>query len=300
MIRLTRLADEPVLTPDPSRPWERAAVFNPAVVYENGLFHLLYRACDRPFRLDTPVPRHRFTSVIGHATSRDGIHFQRDPQPVLTGRGAQEAWGVEDPRVTRLGSEYVMLYTAFGGRSWDDVRIAMARSRDLVHWEDRRIVLDEPNKNAALFPERVGGRYVLLHRRHPDIWIAWSEDLRGWTDHRVLMRPREGAWDCRKIGAAGPPMRIPEGWLLFYHGVDERGTYRLGVALLDPDDPSRVLARQAEPVLEPEREWERRGLVPGVVFSCGAAEVGDAYYVYYGAADTVIGVAVLPKGDVRF
>lgn len=300
MIRLQRLVTSPVLVPDPTHPWEQAAVFNPAVVYENGIFHLLYRACDQPFRFDAPVPAARFTSVIGHATSRDGIHFERDPAPVLAGQGPQEAWGVEDPRITRISDTYYMLYTAFGGRTWTDYRIALAWSRDLVHWEGRRILLDEPNKDAALFPERIGGRYVLLHRREPDIWLAWSDDLRVWTDHRVLMQPRDGAWDSLKIGAAGPPIRTDDGWLLFYHGVDGRRTYRLGVALLDARDPARVLARQAEPVLEPELDWERRGLVPEVVFSCGAADVGDSYYVYYGAADTVIGVAAVRKDDIRF
>lgn len=253
-------------------------------------------------KLDTPRPeeRYKFVSSIGYARSLDGIHFERYEKPVLVGMTEQEGWGVEDPRITKLEGRYYMLYTAFGGRSWDDIRISLVESEDLVNWSGRRILLDEPNKDAALLPEKVGGKYVLFHRRHPNIWIAYSDDLRTWHGHEIIMTPRPGFWDSRKIGIAGPPLKLEQGWLLIYHGVDENQVYRLGAALLDGEDPSKVLARQEAPILEPELEWERHGLVPNVVFSCGACEKDGVIYVYYGAADTCIGVAAVDVEDIKF
>ncbi|KXG74249.1 1,4-beta-mannosyl-N-acetylglucosamine phosphorylase [Fervidicola ferrireducens] len=302
MIRLKRLSEKPVLLPNPEHEWEKCAVFNCAVLYENGYFHLFYRASNNAFKLDTPKPeeKYKFVSSIGYAKSADGIHFERFDEPVLVGSTEQEAWGIEDPRITKLEGKYYMLYTAFGGRSWEDIRITLVESEDLRNWSGKRILLDEPNKDAALLAERVKGKYVLFHRRHPDVWIAYSDDLKTWYDHRIIMTPRPGFWDSKKIGIAGPPLKLDEGWLLIYHGVDENHVYRLGAALLDLEDPSKVLARQEEPILEPELEWEKHGLVPNVVFSCGACEKDGVIYVYYGAADTCIGVAAVEKGNIRF
>lgn len=302
MFKLERLSEKPVLVPDPRHEWERYAVFNCAVLYEGGQFHLFYRASNNVFKLDTPQPeeRYKFVSSIGYATSSDGLNFKRFDQPILTGTTAQEAWGVEDPRITKLGDTYYMLYTGFGGRSWEDIRICMVRSKDLKNWTGHEVVLDEPNKDAALLPEKVDGKYVLFHRRHPDIWIAYSEDLNTWQDHKIIMTPQAGSWDSKKIGIAGPPLKLDDGWLLIYHGVDENHVYRLGAALLDLKDPSRVLARQEEPILEPELEWEKHGLVPNAVFSCGAGEKDNVIYIYYGAADTCIGVAAMEKEKIKF
>ncbi|HIC88481.1 MAG TPA: glycosidase, partial [Anaerolineae bacterium] len=137
----------------------------------------------------------------------------------------------------------------------------------------------------------IGGRYVMLHRRLPDIWLAYSDDLLHWTDHQIIMRPRPGTWEHSKIGAAGPPIKTEQGWLLIYHAVDANNAYRLGVALLDLADPSAVLARPEGFVLEPRETWEHRGDVPHVVFSCGAIVVNEELYVYYGGADRVMAVA---------
>lgn len=301
MFKLKRLSKEPILAPIEEHGWERCAVFNPAVVYD-GRFHMFYRASDNSFKLDTEVPRqeHKFVSSIGYAVSDDGINFERLPHPILAGKGVEEAWGMEDPRITKIDDTYYMLYTAFGGRQWDDIRISMVSSKDLKEWGSRRILLDEPNKDAALLPEKVDGMYFLFHRRLPHIWTAVSPDLENWYDHKILMKPREGKWDCKKIGIAGPPLKIDDGWLLIYHGVDNDNVYRLGAALLDPDNPNKILAMQDEPILEPKLDWEVNGLVPNVVFSCAACIVQDFLYVYYGAADTVIGVAGIDIDEIIF
>ncbi|MCG0238370.1 MAG: glycosidase [Firmicutes bacterium] len=297
MLRLTRLSDTPILGPIWEHEWEREAVFNAGAIYENGLVHLFYRASNNRFRLDTerPDPAHKFVSSIGYAISTDGVHFARFDQPVLTGVGPQEAWGVEDPRITKIDDTYYMIYTAFGGRTWEDYRPAICWSKNLVDWQGHRVLLDETNKDAALFPERIGGRYVLLHRRMPHIWIGFSTDLEHWTDHRILMTTRPGTWESKKIGIAGPPHKTEAGWVLFYHAVDDQHVYRLGVALLDLEDPTKVLARYPYPILEPELEWERAGLVPNVVFSCGSVEIDGAFFVYYGAGDATLGVAAVDR-----
>jgi predicted GH43/DUF377 family glycosyl hydrolase len=141
----------------------------------------------------------------------------------------------------------------------------------------------------------------MFHRIPPAIWLASSDDLIHWGDYRKIMEPRPGNWDEWKIGAGGPPLKTEQGWLVIYHGVSRDRVYRLGVALLDLEDPARVINRPADFVLQPEEPWELRGDVPNVVFTCGTAEVGDRYLVYYGGADTVIAVATAPKEElVRF
>jgi len=303
MFKLKRLQDKPVLSPDERHDWEKAAVFNAAVIYDNNLFHMFYRASDSPFFLDTekPDPERKFTSVLGYASSTDGIHFKRYDEPVLRPSGLNDSWGIEDPRLTKIDDTYYLLYTSFGGRDWNDIRVTMVSSPDLKQWSEPVVLLpDEPNKNAALLPEKINGKYVLFHRRHPSIWTAVSDDLIHWTDHTEIMAPRKGKWDSKKIGIAGPPLKIKDGWLMIYHGVDENNTYRLGAALLDEHNINRIKARQDEPILEPELDWEVKGLIPNVVFSCGECIVNNHLYIYYGAADTHIGVAGIPVDSIIF
>ncbi|HEC33834.1 MAG TPA: glycosidase [Chloroflexi bacterium] len=285
-MKLRRYAGNPILKPRREHPWEARAVFNCAVVRHSGLFHMLYRAVAEAL-----------VSTIGYAVSSDGFDWLRLDWPVLEPANEFETKGVEDPRITRIGDTFYMAYVAY---SEHGTRVSLAASSNLIAWERLGVILpDEDNKDAALFPEKIGGRYVLLHRRPPDIWIAYSDDLLHWTNHRVIIRPRPETWEHLKIGIAGPPEKTDYGWLLIYHGVDVDKVYRLGVALLDLEDPSRVIKRQEEPILEPEKEWELHGDVPNVVFSCGQVMTDDALYVYYGGADTVIGVATVNERQVQ-
>lgn len=287
-MRLKRIAQNPILTPRAEVEWESGAVFNAAVVHDHGTFHLLYRAV-----------RHPNYSSIGYAKSKDGIHFHRLNEPVLVPTAPEDQGGVEDPRVTKLGQTYYMLYTAWNGdREGRACQVALATSEDLLRWEKRGIVLGDDlfgnNKDAALFPEKIGQKYVLIHRPIPNIWFSYSEDPYNWKDHVCVME-REFDWEARKIGAAGPPLKTEQGWLFIYHGVDENAVYRLGAALLDLNDPTVVLYRQAEPILEPEEPWEIEGDVPHVVFSCGALLFDRELWVYYAGADKVIALA---KADI--
>ena len=295
MIRLQRIGDAPILRPDPNHPWEAGAVFNTAAILHNGLVHLIYRATDTSSRGSEA----RYINSLGYAVSADGIHFKRLCDPILTNDVPQEARGPEDPRIVELDGRFYMMYTGYGGRFDGDYRICLASSRNLITWQRHGVMLDEPNKDASLFPERIHGRYVMFHRRDGGIWLADSSDLQHWEHHRVLAHPiPEHPWEAVKIGIAGPPIKTDAGWLLIYHGVGEGPRYSLGVMLLDLSEPGRVLARYPHPILEPELDWERHGHVPNVVFSCGQALLGDDLYVYYGAADTVIGVAAARLSDI--
>jgi predicted GH43/DUF377 family glycosyl hydrolase len=130
------------------------------------------------------------------------------------------------------------------------------------------------------------------------MWIAWSDDMICWYDHKLLMRVQPGAWDCNRLGAGAQPLKTEHGWLNFYHGVDHKRYYRLGILLLDLEDPSKIIGRSVSPVLSPDMDYEKVGLVPNVVFTCGAVEKDGRYLVYYGGADKVIGVASMPVDDL--
>lgn len=284
-MKLKRYQGNPILLPQTLHDWEALNVFNPAVVYYNGLFHMLYRA-----------QRFDFISSIGYAVSKDGLDWLRLDQPVLEPSNELETKGVEDPRITRIGDTFYMTYTAY---SEHGIRVSLAASSNLITWERLGVILpDEDNKDAALFPEQIGERYVMLHRRSPHLWLAFSDNLQNWTDHQIIMRPRPGTWDSFKIGAAGPPIKTDQGWLLIYHGVDKNYVYRLGIALLNLNDPRVVIKRQEKPILEPEEEWELYGDVPNVVFSCGQVMTDDVLYVYYGGADKVIGLATADRKQI--
>ncbi|HOV23621.1 MAG TPA: glycosidase [Candidatus Marinimicrobia bacterium] len=296
MIKLTRISQEPILKPEPKHSWEQAAVFNAGAVYEKGLYHMIYRA--------TNIGGHErygdYLNNFGYAVSKDLFNWHRLSEPIMKNNVAQELRGPEDPRIVKIGDTFYMTYVGFANRFPGDYRICLATSEDLVHWQRHGVLLDEENKNSSLFPEKIKGEYLLLHRRHPDIWIASSLDLKNFTNHTRIMTTINDDWQCTRIGIAGPPVRHPQGWLLFYHAVDKMNTYRLGVALLDYKNPRRVIARHSRPVIEPELPWEINGFVPNVIFSCATVENDDKYVVIYAGADTVIGAAYVKKTDVDF
>ncbi len=295
-MKLHRIVTKPVMEPIASHEWEKAAVFNSALVFQQGLFHTVYRATD----IGGHEKFGRYINAFGYATSKDLINWDRFDQPVLANDVPQELRGPEDPRIVEIDDIFYMTYTGFGDRFSGDYRICLATSKDLIHWERHGVVLDEPNKDSSLFPEKIGGRFCLFHRRPPDIWLCYSNDLITWTDHRIIMRPIPGTWESERIGIAGPPVKIDTGWLLIYHGVDKNNAYRLGAALLDYDDPSIVLERYSNPILEPELDWEINGFVPNVVFSCGTVLKDDKIYCMYGGADTVLGMAEMNIADIDF
>ncbi len=289
-MKLKRYEGNPILKPKPENEWESETVFNPAVVYDKGLFHLLYRAMGRDG-----------VSRIGYAVSVDGFKFFRFDKPIFTPKQIQEPRGCEDPRVVKIEDTFYMTYTAYSERG---VRIGLATTDNFIQWKRYDIEWAERNdKDAVLFPEKIDGKYVLLHRpMHKEpmgIWISYSDNLADWYGQQEVMGPgEEGGWDGWKIGAGAQPIKTEHGWLLIYHGVDTEEVYRLGVAMLSLENPSKLLYRYPEPILEPEMDYELRGDVPRVVFTCGACEVRDKYYIYYGGADSVICVATVGKEEM--
>jgi predicted GH43/DUF377 family glycosyl hydrolase len=285
-MKLTRHPANPILRPIPEHPWESRNVFNCGVINHAGKIVLIYRG----------QGTNNDVSHLGYAESVDGVHFDRLPQPVFSPGDSTEINGVEDPRLTPLDGRVQMLYTAW---SPEAIQVARASTTDFRTWERHGIVFPGPdNKDAALFPRKIDGRYVAFHRIPPSIWLATSADLATWGDYREIMQPREGCFDALKLGAGGPPIETERGWLVIYHGVDHDLVYRLGAALLDRGDPTRILNWPKEPILEPEEPWELVGDVPNVVFTCGTAELGDDYLVYYGGADRVIALATANKRDL--
>ncbi len=289
-IVLRRHPKNPLFGANLHHPWESKYVFNPAVVYDGNLFHMLYRAQGVDM-----------VSRMGYAVSVNGVAFNRMEKPVFEPEAQSELYGVEDPRLTWINGAYYMLYTAYSPLN---VQVAMASTQDFFHWNRYGIVLpQDPNKDAALFPKKIQGRYVMLHRIPPDIWVAYSDDLVHWENFKPIASPRKGYWDNLKIGAGGPPIETPFGWLLLYHGVEnlptpDRPTYRLGFILLDRENPEQVLLRSEEPILQPEEQWEIFGGVPNVVFSDSMVEYQEQFYVYYGGADNYIALATINQQEV--
>jgi predicted GH43/DUF377 family glycosyl hydrolase len=279
-MKLKRHPASPILRPNPFNGWEALNVFNCGVVHHNDLFHLFYRAQGVDY-----------VSRIGYAVSADGARFNRLQAPIFSPQDEWETRGVEDPRITHLADEgrFVMAYTAYSPLG---ITPMFAESTNLLTW--RRIgplVRGEDNKDHVLFPRRIKGRYVTFHRRPPAIWIAWSNDLTHWDRFQLVMGPRPGNWDCNRVGAGGVPIETEHGWLVLYHGYDDEIVYRFGVCLLDLDDPTQVIARPRECVLEPRETWELKGDVPRAIFSAANPVVNGTVHVYYGGADRVIGLA---------
>ena len=306
-MRLERCPANPVLVPDLSSDWECYNVFNPGVIHHDGLFHMYYRAQG----LD-------WISRIGYAVSEDGVQWNRSRQPVLGPVDGTDSRGVEDPRVVEIDGVFYMTYTAYGREfhgkgepthAGGGILPMIARSRNLITWERLGpIVRGEDNKDHVLFPRRIatrnGGRhsarYAALHRRWPGVWLAYSGDLVTWPEEDMapIYGPRTQGWDSKSVGSNGVPIETEHGWLLLNHGYDDQHIYRLGVLLLDLDDPTRVIGRPRDPIFWPEELWELRGDVPNVVFSCANPVVDGTVYVYYGGGDHVIGLATCRLDDL--
>lgn len=289
----TRHPDNPIIAVR-DIPYPANTVFNAAAARLEGETLLLLRIEDR-----------RGFSHLTAARSRDGVSgWKIEKKPTLAPspeRHPEETWGIEDARVTFIEDlgKWAVAYTAYSDLA---PLVSLALTEDFRQFERLGPVLPPENKDAALFGAKFSGRYAMLHRPMPacpgagaHIWISFSPDLKHWGGHRVLLRARQGGWwDANKIGLSAPPLRTDEGWLLLYHGV--RATvsgsiYRLGLALLDLDDPTRVIRRSDEWVFGPETPYERVGDVDNVVFPCGWTLRGDELRVYYGGADNCVALA---------
>lgn len=241
-----------------------------------------------------------YLTSISHlrlARSHDGIHFTIDDKPFLFPARADEAFGIEDARITYLEGEYWITYTAV---SEHGPAVGLAKTTDFKSVERVGLVLAPPNKDVVIFPDRINDKYLMLHRPmvseigKPSVWLAESRDGVHWGNHQFLFGPTGHGWESLKIGAGPEPMLTDEGWLVCYHGSDATHSYGLGLALLDRNNPTRVLGRTTAPLLIPDLIWEREGFFSNVVFSNGWVQKPDGrILIYYGAADSGVGVAEL-------
>ena len=294
-----RNANNPVLSALQDHPWEAKAVFNPAAWYDGKKVHVLYRAMSEDN-----------TSVFGYAVFDKKLKLvSRNSEPVYVPRESFEEKknpggnsGCEDPRITKIGSRLYMLYTAYDGVNVPRVAISSIAVKDFAqggwHWE-KPVLISPPgfdDKDACLLPEKIGGRYVIFHRIGDSIDLAFLKELKftdsNWLEEHKWLRPRPGSWDSLKVGIATPPVKTSAGWILFYHGVSvTRHTYRVGAVLLSLKDPEHIIARTEHHLFEPEVSYEREGQINNVVFPCGAVIIGDEVHLFYGGADSVVGIA---------
>ncbi len=315
-ILLRRFKENPILEPNPRQWWESEAVFNPAAIVHDGRVHLFYRALGGDG-----------VSRIGHASSADGIHFdERTPHPVYDwGRNypAPEmrrhaplsyntdlyasggGWGgCEDPRVVKIGDHAYMSFGIFEG--WQSMRLAVTSlplaqlAERLWQWAPHITMSPkgETHKNWVLFPEKIGGRFAILHALTPRVLIDYVPSLDELRERPIRSNNnRSGfpeSWDSFVRGAGAPPIKTEHGWLLLYHGMNPEKEphigYKVGAMLLDLHDPSQILYRSTRPILEPN-EWYEHDWKPNVVYASGAVVLDDDLIVYYGGGDKRIAAA---------
>lgn len=319
-MKLEKYSGNPILSPNPSQPWESLVVCNPGVIHDGGVFYMLYRCAGED-------PEHVIR--FGLATSRDGYHFRRaSTKPVLSpSKDGEDAGCIEDPRIVKIDGRFLITYAyrpysprqywlardnaAYNPRDQTQPKAfgenltssGLLMSADLKKFHRLGRITDPTldDRDVILFPEKINGQYALFRRpmqwvgrkygtKYPAIWISFGPDLLKWGKDYLLAKGRF-SWE-RKIGGATPPLKHKEGWFVLYHGVDAKGVYHVGAMVLDLKDPRRIIARTPEPLMSPEAEYEWKGLYPhGVVFPTGNVVVDGKLFVYYGCADKFVGVA---------
>jgi predicted GH43/DUF377 family glycosyl hydrolase len=334
MIRLTRYKKNPILKPNPKNKWESVAVLNPGVVLKDGKVYMLYRAVGE---YDAYISR------LGLAVSDDGFKFKRvSNKPLIVPSKRYDKWACEDPRITQIGDTYYITYVGISRRLWHKgkptqesikhvtSRTILLSTKDFKKFERHGIMApkNSDNRDVVLFPEKINGKYVMMHRpqrwsknwidiplskqfplevpfsyehlpRRPAMWLAYSYNLKHWFDHRIVVRSTHK--EDEKTGAGPPPIKTDKGWLLIYHHVDMDETikgkrkyvYTAKAALLDLKDPSKMIAKIPYHILEPKEDYEIKGDVGNVVFPTGTVIKDGTLFIYYGTADTRIGVATV-------
>ena len=291
-----RYKGNPILTPE-DWPYPVNAVFNPAAAKLNTEMLLLVRVEDM-----------RGFSHLTVARSADGFtNWEIDPRPTLEADQSshEERWGLEDPRIVWLEEQkqFAITYVSF---SEGGPVVSLAITKNFKTFARLGALLPPEDKDACLLPRRFRGRFALIHRPivrgEAHIWISFSPDLKHWGDHRLLIRTRSGYWECHRVGLACQPIEIPQGWMVFYHGVritSAGAIYRLGLALLDLEEPWKTLRRGDEWVLGPREPYERIGDVNDVVFPTGVVvhKETNQLNLYYGAADSTVAVATANLSD---
>lgn len=325
-----RHPDNPIVTPG-LYDWRLATVFNPGVLYDDGRFYMYERAAGqlRPFHCfigmlesDDGIHFQHVSDQPVFTPAMAGSEYGsvQDPRVVkvhgryyMTYAFRPYAWN-SNPTGVGVPESTEPIFPGFSGRPEDNMtRSGIAVSDDRVTWRHHcwPTPKELDDRDVILFPEKINGRFALLRRplqfvgpeygtEYPGIWICYSDDLQEWTRPELVIKP-EFAWEDNRIGGATPPIKTEHGWLVLYHGVENQDSarrrvcYRLGAMLLDLDDPTHVLARTSQPIMEPETYYEKFGLyIPNVIFPTGNVVVGGTIRLYYGVCDTAIALATSP------
>ncbi|MBI2632956.1 MAG: glycosidase [Parcubacteria group bacterium] len=299
-VKLKRAKENPIIVPDKKNVWENKATFNPAAIYLQNKVHIVYRAMSEDN-----------TSVFGYATSQDGIHIDyRSAEPIYIPKESFEQKltpggnsGAEDPRLTIIGDRMYMCYAAFDGKNPPRVALTHIAIKNFLakQWIWAKPVLISPpdmdDKDAFVFPEKIKGKYMIVHRGGDDIDLGFTPtlDFKGdaWIEEYRWIAPRKWWWDSKKVGAAAPPLKTSDGWVMLYHGISEDNVYRIGAVLLDLKNPVTIIGRTDNPIFEPETSYEKEGQMQNVVFPCGNVLLGKRLFMYYGGADKIVGVATI-------
>lgn len=299
----TKSPSNPIIRPNPDNYWEAYQTFNPGAIILGGRIHIVYRALGVDW-----------ISRFGYASSSDGVTIdERLPHPIYQSSADVNAFsisisgggfgGCEDPRLVAIDDAVYMTYNIFDSRGLR-VGLTSIRVEDFLgkswRWSEERVISNPSkiNKNFVLFPEKIGGRYAILHSISPRIQIAYLDDLRfdGYIESHYEVCSYPGGWELVVKGAGGPPIKTSDGWLLFYHGLgrNDPWKYKIGLMLLDLDRPERILYRARNPVIEADQWYEYEGFKPGITYTCGAVLMGGELLVYYGAADKYVCMARAP------
>ncbi len=339
-----RSEKNPIITPEkikPSRPdFKVIGVFNCGVARFKGEILLLMRVAEIPIntvlkkilvpmldiktnkivvkgfnKADSSVdssdsrfvrkPSKQYLTSISHfrvARSENGIDFNINEKPAMFPENKYERFGIEDPRITLIDGKYYISYSAVSDIT--GITTCLASTTDFITFTRHGVIFMPDNKDIAIFPEKIKGRYYALNRpisaeyKTRDIWISESPDLLYWGNHVRLMGVREKYWDNGRVGCGAVPFRIEEGWMEIYHGSSVSNRYCLGAVLLDAVEPWKIIARSEKPIIEPEMDYELNGFFGSVIFSCGVLYEKGRVKIYYGAADTCVAYAEIKIKDI--
>lgn len=328
-MKFTKYIKNPILKANPENKWEELCVLNPAVIFNDAdqKYYMLYRAAGN----DKTHLIH-----IGLAISSDGINFVRQSnKPLISGdSNGLDAGGCEDPRLIKLGDYFYLTYASrpfppgqywredkqyfgfqpkFGPKvlTYNNTLTHLAISKDLINWKKLGPITDAnfDDRDVVIFPEMINGKFYMLSRgmercgdnypnKNPAIWISSSNDLLHWDNYSLLLKGEE-AWEDTKIGASTPPIKTKDGWLVLYHGVSSKdGAYRVGAILLDLVNPTKIIGRTKQFLMEPETDFESNGYYNGCVFPTGIVRKNDDLLIYYGAGDKVICLASINENEL--
>ncbi len=299
IIQLQRYEKNPILTHSNNR-WESVNVSNAAATIYDEKVYLLYRAEGKERRAPDrawPITR------LGLAVSENGYDISyRHPEPIFD-KSDSDPWcefGCEDPRISKIEETYYIVYVTMSRFGYSGDRLAYATTKDFKKFEKHGLLMKQlEQRTSGFLPGKIDGKFVLFHRPMPNMWVSFSKDLKTWENMTCIFETKEGTWYENKLGIGAPPIETDYGWLLFWHGKNNKAEYALGIMLLDKNDPRKILKVQDKPILTCETEYEKKGFVDNVVYTNGAVRFGDKYFVYYGCCDHCLAVATVDVDKVN-